>query len=158
MCIAGSMVTKDRVDRSAVAKDQEDRSTVENDQNDRNDWSVVPTKDQEYQSTTTKDREDRKWCKGSKIEVLLQRIKRLKCCYEGSKDWSVAAKGSSDRVMQKMKTLKSSFFSYWLWKLPMTYRCITSILLKILSLCSPIVYDDVVSIITFSLRGSVEIL
>ena len=53
-----------------------------------------------------------------KIEVLLQRIKvlqtiqRSKCFYEGSKGRSVAAKGSSDRVMQKMKTLKSNCSSY----------------------------------------------
>ena len=44
------------------------------------------------------------------------------------------------------------------WKLPMTYRCITLILLKILSLLYPIVDDFVVSRIPFSLRVSVEIL
>ena len=98
--------------------------------------------------------------KGSRIlKCCCKGLRRSKCCYEGSEDRSVAAKGSSDRVLQKMKTLKSNCSSYdECWKLPMTYRCITSILLKILSLVTPIADDDVVSRIPFSLRGSVKIL
>ena len=38
----------------------------------------------------------------------------------------------------------------------MTHRCITLMMLQILSLITPILYDDVVSRITFSLRESVE--
>ena len=44
------------------------------------------------------------------------------------------------------------------WKLPMTYRCITLMLLKMLSLLDPTFDVVVVSRIPFSLRGSVEIL
>ena len=44
------------------------------------------------------------------------------------------------------------------WKLSMTYRCITLMLVNMLSLLAPIVDDVVVSRIPFSLRGSVEIL
>ena len=97
---AGSVAAaKDQVDQSTAAKDQVDRSTATNDQVDRSAAAL----DQEDRSAAAKDQ---------KIEVLLQRIKRSKRCYEGSKGRSIAAKGSSDRVMQKMKTLKSSCSSY----------------------------------------------
>ena len=71
-----------------------------------------------------------------KIEVPLQRIRRSKCFHEGSKDQSVAAKGLSDHMMQKMKTLKSSCSKLLMnvEKLPVTYRCITLMMLKMLSL------------------------
>ena len=58
-----------------------------------------------------------------------------------------------------MKTLKSNCsVTDECRKLTMTSRCITLILLKMLSLVTPIVDDVVVSRIPFSLRGSVEIL
>ena len=102
-----------------------------------------------------------------KIKVLLQMIEwssvarrwRSKSFYKGSTDW----------VLQKMKT---RWCRSWCsstediedilvivtvvddcWKLPMTYRCISLISLKMLSLVTHIVDYVVVSRIPFSLRG-----
>ena len=90
---------------------------------DREDWSAA-AKDQEDQSASTRDQ---------KIKVLLQKDQVI-MCYR--RCWRVIIPVTDD-----------------CWKLPMMYRCITLMMLQILSLITPIVYDDVVSRITFSLRG-----
>ena len=72
----------------------------------------------------------------TKMLMMMLSTERSKCCLEGSKDQSVVAKGSSDHMMQKMKTLKSSCSKLLMnvEKLPVTYRCITLMMLKMLSL------------------------
>ena len=132
-----SVVAKDREDRSATVKDQEDRSVVAKDREarsdvakDQEDWSTT-SKDQEYWSASTKDK---------KFEVLLQKDQVIMCHWRWT-HWRVTTPVTDD-----------------CWNFFKTYICITLILLKMLSLVTPIVDDVVVSIIPFSLRGSVEIL
>ena len=72
----------------------------------------------------------------TKLLMMMLSTERSKCCHEGSKDQSVVAKGSSDHMMQKMKTLKSSCSKLLMnvEKILVTYRCITLMMLKMLSL------------------------
>ena len=124
MCTIGSMAEKDRKHQSETAKDQEDRSAAAKDKEywsaaivkDREDGSAT-TKDQEDQSTAAKDREYRSaTTKDWKIEVLLQKDQVIVCC----RRW----------IHSRVIVLVTDDY----WKLPMTYRCISLILLKILSL------------------------
>ena len=102
---------------------------------DREDQSVV-AKDQEDRSVAAKDWEDQSVvAKDRYIEVLLQKDQVIMCCKRW-RHWRVIVTITDD-----------------CWKLPMTYISITLMLLKMLSLVTLIVDDDVVSRIPFSLRG-----